>query len=244
MEDNNDVTLKYDIAVRKSKSKGDKYLVVCHGFGDTRIEFEEYDFLFSELVKDYSIVSFTFSECDKNIYKVNNILEWVKNLEDVVSWIRYKNSEARISLFGISMGAWVATLYCCQNNSVCKNICVGPVFTLHTSMKSSGGVALLFAQNQQMIELNGILVNRNFLESLIKNQPINQVIQGKYNTPTIIYVGELDNIYRKTDVIMMEALLKEREVECSSAVISNGRHFINNMGAIEELAKHLRSIID
>ena len=238
-----DVTLKYDVVVHPSKSKGDKYLIVCHGFGDARIEFEEYEFLFSELVNDYSIVSFTFSKCDKKIYKVNSILEWVNNLEDVVSWIKSMNSKARITLFGISMGAWVTTLYCCRNTSVCKNICVGPVFTLHTGMKSSGGVALLFAQNKQLIELNGILVNRNFLESLINNQPINQIIQGKYITPTIMYVGGLDNIYRKTDVIMVESLLKEREVECASKVIRTGRHFINNVGAIEELTQHLKCII-
>ncbi len=230
---------EYGIELYFCKKKTNRFLVVCHGFGDTKIQYEEFQYLFDELTKEYTVVTFTFSNCDNKINNVWSVLEWVEDLKKIVSWIYSNDLYAQIYFLGISMGAWVSSLYCCVDGRVCKNICIGPVFTLHTGMRQCGGVALLYAQGTESKVLNGIQVKKSFLESLIINQPINKMIHGVYHTPTILFVGERDNIYRKTDAIIAESVLMDRQIECIREEIPKGRHFINNEGAIQLLTSQL-----
>lgn len=237
--ENSELIKKYDIEVYESNEKTSQYLVVCHGFGDTKIRYEEYKPLFDDVVRTHSIVTFTFSFCEKKIFDVNSILEWRDDLTKIITWIKSFDDQATISLFGISLGAWVAALYCNIDDTIDKCIFIGPVFTLHMGMKANGGVALLYLQKGKK-KLNDICVNKKFLESMIRNQPINLFIKGLYRTETFIFVGELDNIYRKADAAMAEAILRSKGVVCESFVVPGGRHFNNNDDAIFFLTQEIK----
>lgn len=224
----------YELEIYNSKNENNNYLVVCHGFGDKKILYGEYKDLFDVLINDYSIVTFTFSKCDNHIDEVDSVLDWVEDLNNIIHWIKEQKKDANIMLLGISLGAWIATLYCATNHDIKKNICIGPVFTLHMGMKS-GGIALLYSTDSYYTELSGIKVNNKFLKSLIENQPINLILNAKYYTETIMLVGTDDNIYRQADIVIIESLLRERGVSCDAIRIDGGKHFINNEGAIQVL---------
>lgn len=229
----------YDLEIYSAKKKSNKYIIVCHGFGDVKIGYNKYRLLFNEIIDCYNIVAFTFSHCKDEIYKVTNIIEWVDDLEKVVGWVKSQTRSAEISLMGISMGAWVCTLYCIRDTSIESNICIGPVFSLHTGIKKNGGVAVLLLKEGKK-KLNDIEVSSEFLKSLIINQPINVFLSGKYRIPTLLLVGSLDNIYRKTDTIIAEDLLDKQKVSCLRKEIMEGCHFINNGQAINLLCEVIK----
>lgn len=231
------VVAKYDVDVFASNKKSNKYVVICHGFGGPKITYDKYDVLFDVLLKKYNLVSFSFSGCkDGDLSKMDSVVEWVCDLKNIVGYIREMEKDAEIVLFGISMGAWVSTLYCCSDPEIVKNICIGPVFTLHTGMKMHGGVALHYLLSSGISVFNDKEVSTSFLKSLIQNQPVNMMLQGKYDTETAIFAGECDNIFRKTDALIANDIMKEKS---SFHEIKKGMHFINNAESIHSLTKFI-----
>lgn len=221
--------------IYKSTNK-QNYLLICHGFGGTEILYKQYDKLFDFLLNKYSIITFSFTGCSipqYNSIEIDDIMIWIDDINYIVNYIININKSAEISLFGISMGAFVSTIYATLNTFVKANICIGGVLSLNMSMKLSNGIAFQYLKESGEPELNGIKVNRKFLSSLIRNQPYIYFTNEAYKTATLLLVGENDNIFRKTDAEIAEHLLNQRGVFVKKEIIKNGRHFINNYEAIE-----------